>query len=424
MAQPFAGIRVVEFGQFVAVPFCGQLLAQGGAEVIKVESPEGDPNRHMGELAPGESRLFVSRNRGKRSLPLKLGDARSRPVVDALLDWADVVLTNFRPGLGEKLGLDAATLTRRRRRLVVGDITPFGKAGPDARLAGMDIVVQARSGLMAAMGRIVDGRPAPGDPVISDYMAAMTLAFGVASALLRRERTGEGGTVDVTLMMAAMTLANNQLVRSEDHDRERHLAAIERLNAERAAGVPFEQQAGTQPGARLLPLRDIYFRTFDTADAAIAVACGSRGLRRQFAEAVGFVDKGLNGDAVDDDYYADLRDRVEGILRGKPAADWVRILNAAGVPVSTVMFPVEMFEDAQAQANGMFHVLEHPTAGRFRALAPPLVLDGDGFRLVPATAPFGSETTDILTSLGFRESDVAELVQSGVTRRAVDASEE
>ena len=189
-SQPFEGIKVVEFGQFVAVPFCGQLLAEGGAEVIKVESPEGDPNRHMGEVVAFESRIFISRNRGKHTLPLKLSDASAKPVIDALLSWADVVLMNFRPGLAAKMGIDAETLLQRFPQLIIGEVTPFGKLGPDAGLSAMDIVVQARSGLMAAMGRVVDGRPAPGEPVISDYMAATSLAFGVSSALFRRERTG------------------------------------------------------------------------------------------------------------------------------------------------------------------------------------------------------------------------------------------
>ena len=102
-SQPFAGIRVVEFGQFVAVRFCGQMLADGGAEVVKIEAPNGDPTRHLNPIAPGETRTFLSRNRGKHSLPLHLSAPEARPVIEALLAWADVVLINFRPGLEKKL---------------------------------------------------------------------------------------------------------------------------------------------------------------------------------------------------------------------------------------------------------------------------------------------------------------------------------
>lgn len=198
-SQPFAGIRVAEFGQFVAVPFCAQLLADGGATVIKIEAPEGDPTRVFNPLGPGETRIFLSRNRGKHSLPLRLSDPAARPVLDALIAWADVILMNFRPGLEKKLGLDPESVLARFPKLIIASVTAFGKNGPDAALAGMDIVVQARSGLMAANGRMIDGRPAPGDPVSADYMSAMSLSFGVASALLRRERTGKGGIVDVSL---------------------------------------------------------------------------------------------------------------------------------------------------------------------------------------------------------------------------------
>jgi crotonobetainyl-CoA:carnitine CoA-transferase CaiB-like acyl-CoA transferase len=162
-ARPFAGIEVVEFGQFIAVPFCGQLLAEGGAHVLKVESLDGDPVRHLAPLAPGETRHFISRNRGKHSLPLDLKHRDARRIIDALLARADVVLFNFRPGLAEELGLDYASLARSYPRLIVGSVTGFGTRGPDAGLAGMDLVLQARSGLMASNGRVKDGVPSPGD---------------------------------------------------------------------------------------------------------------------------------------------------------------------------------------------------------------------------------------------------------------------
>ena len=419
-SQPFEGLKVVEFGQFVAVPFCGQLLAEGGAEVIKIESPDGDPNRHMGEIVPFESRIFLSRNRGKHALPLKLSDAKAQPVVDALLAWADVVLMNFRPGLAEKMGIDAKSLLARFPRLIIGEVTPFGKRGPDADLAAMDIVVQARSGLMAAMGRVVDGRPAPGDPVIYDYMAATSLAFGVSSALFRRERTGKGGIVDVSLMQSAMTLANNQLIRSEDLDREKHQIVIDQINQQRIEGASFEAQSATLPSARMLALTSIYFRTFDTSDGCIAIACASHGLQERFAKALGFSDR-YSSEATtgsrDEQYYADLQGQVERLIRARTSNAWINILQEAGVPVSTVKFPLELFEDPQTAANEMFYVFEHSTAGRFRALSPPVKLSGGGFQPQGATPPFATETRSLLAQLGFSTDQIDDLIAQGVSRQ-------
>ena len=418
MKQPFAGIRVVEFGQFVSVPFCAQLLAEGGAEVIKVEALAGDPTRLLRQVSALETRTFVSRNRGKRSLPLALRDPAARPVIEKLLAWADVALMNFRPGLDVELGLDAETLQARFPRLIAGAVTAFGKRGPEASLAGMDTVVQARTGLMAANGRMVDDRPAPGDPVSADYMCAMSLAFGVSAALLRRERTGVGGAVDVSLMQAAMTLANNQLIRSEVEDAPRHAEILARLAEQRREGVPFSEQGRAMTTARALPMVRIYLRTYDTADAPIAIACGSRSLRVKFMAAVGLVDEAL--DDADSEakhgYYDQLTECVEAVMRTRTGAEWTRVLNAAGVPVAAVKFPVELFDDEHARANGMFHRLEHPEAGDFTVLSPPVSMDGHGFRSREATRPFASETRELLGEIGFSAPEIDDLLAAGVTR--------
>ena len=418
MKQPFAGIRVVEFGQFVSVPFCAQLLAEGGAEVIKVEALAGDPTRLLRQVSPLETRTFVSRNRGKRSLPLALRDPAARPVIDKLLAWADVALMNFRPGLDVELGLDAQTLKARFPRLIAGAVTAFGKRGPEASLAGMDTVVQARTGLMAANGRVIDGRPAPGDPVSADYMCAMSLAFGVSAALLRRERTGEGGAVDVSLMQAAMTLANNQLIRSEVEDTPRHEEVLARLAEQRSAGVPFTEQGRAMTTARALPMVRIYLRTFDTADAPIAIACGSRSLRVKFMATVGLVDEALDAPDSEEkhDYYDQLTECVEAVMRTRTSDEWTRALNAAGVPVAAVKFPVELFDDEHARANRMFHRLEHPEAGDFTVLSPPVSMDGDGFRSREATRPFASETRGLLEEIGFSSTEIDDLLAADVTR--------
>ncbi len=417
-AQPFAGIRVVEFGQFVSVPFCAQLLAEGGASVIKVEPLGGDPTRQLRQFAPLETRIFLSRNRGKRSLPLALRDPSAQPVLERLLAWADVALMNFRPGLDRELGLDPDTLRRRFPRLVSGAVTAFGKAGPEARLAGMDTVVQARTGFMAANGRLVNGRPAPGDPVSADYMCAMSLAFGIASALLRRERTGVGGVVDVSLMHAAMTLENNQLIRAEREDAPVHAELLAGLERQRRDGVGFAEQARAMTSARTMPMIKVYLRTYDTADAPIAVACGSRPLRERFLAVVGAVDAELDAphsEHSDAHYDALMRD-IEETLRGAPSAHWIGRLRGVGVPVSAVKFPVELFDDEQVRANGMLHTFRHPAAGDVTALAPPVRMDGEGFRSREPTGPFASETRAILGELGFDGAATDALLNAGVTR--------
>lgn len=414
--QPFDGIRVVEFGQFVAVPFAAQLLSEGGAEVIKIESLEGDPTRRLAQIAPMESRIFLSRNRGKHSLPLNLRHPEAAQIIDALLSRADVALMNFRPGLAEQLGLDADTLRAKYPRLVIATVTPFGRYGPDAGLAGMDIVVQARSGLMVANGRAGEGRPLSGDPVSADYMAAMSLAFGIASALLRRTVTGEGGEVHASLMQAAMTLNNNQMMRVESVDGPIHERSLQHLAEMRQRGASYDEQREAQVSARARTMADIYFRTYSTADGWLAVACGSRRLRRLFIQAIGLEDAHA-GDEVDDpDYYPRLQDLAEQRLASRTTSEWEATLAEAGVPASRVLLPIEMLDDPQVEANEMLYDLDHPDVGPVRLLAPPVALDKTGFRQPPATSPFASETRWILEELGFEASQVDTFIESGATR--------
>ncbi len=417
--QPFAGVTVVEFGQFIAVPYCAQLLADGGAHVIKVESLDGDPVRHLAPLAPGETRHFISRNRGKHVLPLDLKHGSARPVIEALLQHADVVLTNLRPGVAAEVGLDYESLHRRFPRLVVGNVTAFGHYGPDAGLAGMDYVIQARSGLMAANGRTRDGLPLAGDPPIADYMCAMMLSFGVASALFRREQTGRGGEVDVSLLMAALVLENNLILRVENVDGPIHTAVHERLAEMRAAGAPYVEQAAVQPQVRVSSMSSVYYRSYATKDAAIAVACVSPGLQRTFIRAIGLVDD-AHHEPMDRDHqarhYAGLQHRAEATLATKTTAEWKAIFDQHGVPAAGVKFPIEMLDDPQLLANGMVHDLPHPALGPVRMLANPINLDGDGFQPGHPTAAYGSEAVAIFQEIGFSEGDARRLVEEGITR--------
>ena len=418
--RPFAGIEVVEFGQFIAVPFCAQLLADGGAHVIKIEALEGDPVRQLSPLAPGETRHFISRNRGKHSLPLDLRHPRAREVIDRLLGRADVVLTNFRPGLAAEMGLDAAALAPRFPRLVVGNVSAFGRHGPDAGLAGMDLVVQARSGLMASLGKLREGVPATGEAPVADYICALALAFGIAAALLRRERTGRGGEVEVALFMAALLAQNNSLVRVTNVDGPLHAEALGRLRKLRAAGASFAEQSAMIPSARTAGMLNVYFRTYPTKDDVIGIACVSPSLQRTLMDALGLTDEAHGGAIKEREalerHYTALGKRVEAQLAGRTTAEWKRLFDARGLPAAAVRFAVEMFEDEQTRANGFLYDLAHPALGPVRVLAPPVKMDGDGFRPGAATPPFGSETRALLKDAGFDEAAIDTLVAAKVTR--------
>jgi crotonobetainyl-CoA:carnitine CoA-transferase CaiB-like acyl-CoA transferase len=417
-SRPFAGIEVVEFGQFIAVPFCAQLLAEGGAHVIKIEGLEGDPVRQLTPLPGGDTRHFLSRNRGKRSLPLDLRHRRAKDVIDRLLARADVVLTNFRPGLAEEFGLDYTTLAPRFPRLVVGNVSAFGRHGPDAQLAGMDLVVQARTGLMASLGKVRDGVPASGEAPVADYICALSLAFGISSALLRRERTGRGGEVSAALMMAALVAQNNSMVRVESIDGPVHADMRGQLAHMRRAGRSFEEQDATVASARTPSMLEVYYRTYATKDDVVGVACVSPGLQRAFMDVLGLKDEGpKTGDrATLQRYYAELGARCEAVMASRTAAEWKGIFDARGVPGAAVRFSVELFDDEQARANGFFHDLPHSVLGPVRVLAPPVKMNGDGFQPGAPPPAFGSATRAILGELGFDEAAIDALVAAKVTR--------
>ena len=425
-ARPFAGVEVVEFGQFIAVPFCAQLLADGGAHVVKIESLDGDPVRQLSPLAPGETRHFISRNRGKHSLPLDLRHPRAHAVIERLLARADVVLTNFRPGLAAEMGLDAAALAPRFPRLIVGNVSAFGRHGPDAALAGMDLVVQARSGLMASLGKIRDGVPATGEAPVADYICALALAFGIAAALLRRERTGRGGEVEVALFMAALLAQNNSLVRVTELDGPVHGEALGRLRKLRESGASFAEQSATIPSARTAGMLNVYFRTYPTKDDVIGIACVSPSLQRTLMETLGLTDEAHDGALKEREalerHYTALGKRVEAQFASRTTAEWKRLFDARGLPAAAVRFAVEMFDDEQTRANGFLYDLPHPALGPVRVLAPPVKMDGDGFRPGAATPPFGSETRALLKDVGFADAAIDDLVAAKVTRTGYGSS--
>ena len=380
--QPFTGVKVLQFGQFVAVPYACQMLADGGAYVIKIEPREGEAARFLGPSIDQVTRHFLIRNRGSHSLPIDLRNKHSTEIIQGLLKKCDVVLTNLRPGLAEELGIDHASLEKEYPRIISGNVTAFGKKGLDASLPGMDLVVQARSGLMAMNGGMENGRPTAGGSPIIDYMCASILAFGITSALLRREKTGKGGYVDVSLLMSSLVLQNNMISRLESLDAERYDTFLNWIEEARKDGVPFSEQVKKMPGVRDSLLQSVYYRTYETRDSAIAIACASVPLRKRLLAAINMKDEVLEGVIAKNEvrnYYHVLSKKIEALFLSRDTSEWVSIFASEGIPAQPVKFPVEMLTDEQVEANSLVIHREHESAGKIAFLNTPLSLDEDGF---------------------------------------------
>jgi crotonobetainyl-CoA:carnitine CoA-transferase CaiB-like acyl-CoA transferase len=278
---------------------------------------------------------------------------------------------------------------------------------------------------MAANGRVVDGRPAAIDSNSTvDSMAGMTLAFGISAALLRRERTGTGGVVTTSLLQAAMNMSSSGLCRAVDRDKEEHRKLLEQLAARRAEGASYESQLeAVQAVERKLQkqLSNIYYTTYATQDSFVAVACGSNPLRTKLCDALGLLDEGLKPDFAGDyeAYYAQLTPEFIKRFASRPAEHWITVLRKAGVPVSKVFMPIELFDDEQLAANRMLHNLEHYAHGTMTVLSPPLSLDEDGFRPGQPTQPFGADSGAILSQLGFSQNEIDELMAAGISHKGL-----
>jgi crotonobetainyl-CoA:carnitine CoA-transferase CaiB-like acyl-CoA transferase len=351
---PLAGCVVIELGHSVAAPFAGQILADLGAEVIKVEKPAGDDARHWGPpFVDGASATFQSLNRSKRSLVLDLRDPRCFAQLDALIaERADVVLQNMRPGQVEQLALDAATLRARKPSLVYCNLGAFGSTGPLADRPGYDPLMQAFSGIMSVVGE-PGGNPVRVGPSIVDMGSGMWAALGIVSLLMRRQATGEGGVVDVSLFETAAAWMT--------------MYAAQYLASGKLPGKNGSGQTGIVP-----------YRAYRTADGDLVVAAGNNDLFRRLAGVL------RHPEWAQDPRFADNPSRVENAAAlyallepcflEQTNAQWTQLLDAAGVPCAPVQDVAGMLKHPQTQALG----LVQPVPGSsIPMIGLPMRLDGE-----------------------------------------------
>ncbi len=410
---PLDGVRVLEFTQIIAGPLSCQLLSDLGADVIKIEPPQGEPWRLAQQFIPLESKTYQGLNRGKRSLAIDLAHPDSREVIYKLVQEIDVVVINYRPDVPTKLGIDYESLRTIKSDLIYADNTAFGRAGPWANRPGYDIVVQAASGLMAGLGKLDDrGNPKVGG-AYADYTTGYSLALGICAALYHRAQTGQGQMLETSLLVNALQIQGQSmsLPAADAATRGRLLADLETREAD---GVDYAQFVRNHERAP-----QIYYRAFATKDGAIAIGALSASLRAKVREALavehnrdepGYDLHDPEQQAID----RALNDRVEAMIRAETSDHWERVLEDQGVPVSKVHFVEELSVHPQVIENEYMVTLDHELTGPQEMAAAPWKMSETPPAPQHAAPPLGRDTDAILEAAGYSAEAVAALRQGGV----------
>jgi crotonobetainyl-CoA:carnitine CoA-transferase CaiB-like acyl-CoA transferase len=392
---PLDGIVVLDLTRVLSGPYCTMLLADLGARVIKVEQPrKGDDTRAWGPPFVGaESAYFLSINRNKESLTLNFKEERGRALLGRLIERADVLVENFRPGTMERLGFGYGVVSNHWPRIVYCSISGFGQTGPRRHEPGYDAVVQAEGGLMSITGD-ADGPPYRLGVAVSDIVTGMFAAQGITAALFARERSGRGQLVDIAMLDSTVALLTYQ-----------------------AAGYFATSTPPVRMGNRHPTI--VPYETFGAADGEFVIAVGNDDLWRRFCKVIGLESM------ADDPRYATNRDRVEHYrevrsaldarLRARPRAEWIAALAAAGVPCGSVRDIGQVLQDQQLHDRDMLSTVEHATLGTMRVLGTPIKLSGTPGSVRTAPPVLGQHTDQILRrDLGLSGEEVASLRGDGV----------
>lgn len=402
MAGPLSGITVVEFGQFVVVPFCSLLMADAGARVIKVEPPAGDAYRSREDGLPQEfSRQFVIKNRGKESIALDLAHPQARQVIERLVQQADVVLVNLSPSATSRRGLDYESVQRINPRAVYGVVSAYGHTGPDAGLPGMDVVVQARSGLLSSFGAQQDGVPLHSEVQASDYASALLLFGAVCAALYARTVTGRGQQVAASLLGGALALQNNSIAHVHAKDGWREDFVRDDLPRLRTAGAGRDEIEDLRAARRPDPSHHTaHYRAFRSRDGFVAVGAGSPAARNRLAETLGI-------DPAQADTDPDGFGRsVATAMMDRDTDEWLAVLRENAVPVAPVRHLEELMFDEHALAEGLVRDYDHPVVGRYRALGQTFQMSDTPIEPGRAAPGLSEQAPQILAELGFGDDEI------------------
>ena len=405
MSGPLEGIRVIDLTRILAGPFSTMLMADMGADIIKVEQPgTGDPARGNGPFLSRDgaesseqqfSTYFMSINRGKRSIAIDLSKPKGREVLLKLAETADVLIENFRPGAMQKLGLDYEAVKARNPRIVMCSVSGFGQSGPYAHRPALDVIVQGMGGMLSITGEPGRGPVRPGAS-IGDITSALFATIAIQSALLERHNSGEGQYIDISMLDCQVAIMENAFMRYFTLGQ-----TPQRIGTRHPSSTPFQ--------------------AFQTADGHVVVAImgGSTDQWPLFCAAIDHVE------LIDDEryttgwsrtqHYDELIPVIEEVMRQKTTSEWVELLSDIGVPVGPVQDIAEVANDPQVNHREMFVELPHPVLGQVKFTGNPIKMSRtpSGPRRVPPQ--LGEQTSEVLTAdVGLSPEDVAELFNEGV----------
>jgi crotonobetainyl-CoA:carnitine CoA-transferase CaiB-like acyl-CoA transferase len=397
-AGPLKGVTVVELAHIMAGPVCGRMLADMGADVIKVERvPGGDTAR--GFLPPdvdGEPAAFMMLNRNKRGIAVDLKAPAGKEIVQRLLKTADVVIENYRKGTMERLGLGYDELSKNNPGLIYCEISGFGRTGPYADRGGFDLVAQGMSGLMSVTGEGPDRPPVKCGPPVTDITAGLLATMGVLAATIERNKTGKGQRVDTSLFEAGITQTFWQ------------------------SAIALATGVSPTPMGSAHPLNAPY-EAFQTANGWLTLGAASQVVWQRLPDVLGLPELLSDSRFLKNEdrmaHRAELADALAPAFKKRSTNDWLERLDAAGVPAGPVLSVGEMLADPQTKAREMLVETEHQRLGPVPTIGFPVKFSETPAAIERGAPTLGQHTTEVLRELGYADSDIDKLVADSVVIR-------